>query len=253
MENSTQIVNFTQAKLLAGRVLEFLLPSRCPCCGAKIECHGFLCGRCWGDLVPLASPYCERCALPFEFEIEGESECGACIKDQPAFDWARAAVSYDELGRSLVFRLKYSGATSVVPAMAQMMALAVTGKKIDVIVPVPLHRWRLLRRRFNQSALLGHAIAKRIDVPNDNFILKRRKSTVSQGELGKKARYRNVASAFVVPKEKVADVKGKHVLLVDDVLTTGATVHECARALKRAGAASVGVVTFARVGRPIAG
>ncbi len=253
MENSRQFLNFAQAKYIGGRMLEFLLPARCPCCGQKIERHGYLCGSCWGDLVPLASPYCERCALPFEFEIEGESECGACMKDQLAFDWARAAVSYDELGRSLVFRLKYSGVTSVVPAMSQMMALAVAEQQIDMVVPVPLHRWRLLRRRFNQSALLGHAIAERIGVQIDNFVLTRRKSTVSQGELGKKARYRNVASAFVVPREKAANVKGKHVLVVDDVLTTGATVHECARALKRAGAASVGVVTFARVGRPVAG
>ncbi len=257
MENSSQIFNAGRiAKLglsIFSGLLQFLLPARCPSCAQTIEQHGFLCGSCWGDLLPLAAPYCNRCALPFEFEMEGESECGACMKNQPAFDWARAAVSYEDLGRTLVLRLKYSGVTTAVPTMAQMMAQAVAGKEIDLIVPVPLHRWRFLRRRFNQSSLLGDAISKRLNISTDNFILRRRKATVSQGELDKKGRYRNVASAFIVPKDMKADVHGKHVLVVDDVLTTGATAHECARALKRAGAASVGVVTFARVGKPVAG
>lgn len=257
MENSSQIFNVGRlAKLSSGvfsRLLQFLLPARCPSCAQTIEQHGFLCVSCWGDLLPLAAPCCNRCALPFEFAMDGESECGACMKDQPAFDWARAAVSYEDLGRALVLRLKYSGITTAVPAMAQMMAQAVASKKIDLIVPVPLHRWRFLRRRFNQSSLLGGAISKRLTIPADNFILRRRKATVSQGELDKKGRYRNVASAFIVPKDMQGHVRGMHVLVVDDVLTTGATAHECARALKHAGAASVGIVTFARVGKPIAG
>jgi len=253
MENSSQIFHASEVKRVAGRVLEFLLPSRCPNCSQKIEKHGFLCGKCWAELTPLVAPFCNRCALPFEFETEGENECGACLKDQPAFDYARAAVSYDDLGRSLVLRLKYSSATVVIPTMAHMMAQVLHDKTIDVIVPVPLHPRRFFWRRFNQSALLAARISKLISVPVNSFALMRRRSTPSQGGLGKKARYRNVASAFMVKTDMKTVIHGKHVLLVDDVLTTGATSHECARALKRAGAQSVGVVAFARVGRPIAG
>lgn len=253
MENSSQIFSRERIASLASHTLEFLLPSRCSGCHHKVEQHGLLCGSCWAELTPLAAPFCDRCALPFAFDIEGESECGACIKDQPAFDWARAAVSYDDYGRALVLRLKYSGNTAVVPAMAQMMAACLDDKRVDIILPVPLHPWRFLKRRFNQSSLLAGTLSKRVKAPTNNFVLRRRRSTPSQGGLGRKARYRNVASAFRVPKDKRLEIEGKHVLLVDDVLTTGATVNECAHVLKRAGAASVGVVAFARVGRPISG
>lgn len=257
MENSSQFFNVARIGKLGSGVLGFLLPARCPGCAQKIEQHGYLCGRCWATLTPLTNPCCTRCALPFEFEVDGESECGACLQNQPAYDWATAAVSYEEFGRSLVLRLKYAGSTAVVPAMAQMMAQAVqqmpVQEPVDLIVPVPLHSWRFLRRRFNQSGLLAHALSRRLNVPLDNFTLHRRKATAFQGGLGKKARYRNVASAFHVKKDKGISLEGKHVLVVDDVLTTGATAHECARALKRAGAASVGVVAFARVGKPVAG
>lgn len=235
--------------------------------------HGFLCGSCWAQLTPLTAPFCARCALPFEFETDGETECGACLQVPPAFDWARAAVTYSDLGRAMVLKLKYSGATAGLPVMATMVWQAVadhavsvqtTGQTtghtdgppdspIDLIVPVPLHPRRLFSRRFNQSQLLAVALSGKVQAPVDSFILKRRKATPSQGGLGRKARFKNVAAAFAIAPTKRDYVTGKHILLVDDVLTTGATANECARVLKRAGAASVGIASFARVGQPVSG
>jgi ComF family protein len=231
--------------------LDFLLPARCPGCSRKLQAHGFLCPDCWGTLSPLAQPYCTRCALPFEFETEVESACGACLKRPPAFDWARSAVLYDALGRSLVLRLKHGGGTAYVPAMAKMMAGAGAETSPDIIMPVPLHGRRLLARRFNQSQLLGKALAAELNLPLDCFSLVKKRPTKSQGGLNRKERFRNVESSFTVTKN--SDLSGKTILLVDDVLTTGATAEACAKALKRAGAAEVGIVTFARVGKPIMG
>ena len=234
-------------------LLDFILPARCASCSAKIADHGYLCPACWGDLKPLAAPFCCHCALPFEFETGLGDECGSCMKDPPSFDWARAAVSYDDMGRGLVLRLKHGGTTAVVPAMAQMMARTVAGMPIDVLMPVPLHKRRMLSRRFNQSQLLSMTIARSLGLETDNFSLEKRKATASQGGLGRKARFKNVKASFAVGADREGFIKEKNIVLVDDVLTTGATASACAKALKKAGAKSVGVVTFARVGRPVAG
>ena len=231
--------------------LEFLLPNRCPGCSEKLQSHGSLCPSCWADLTPLAAPMCQTCALPFEFEAEADSVCGACIKDPPEFDWACAAVQYEGLGRSIVLKLKHSASTVYVPVMAQMMVLSLGDKSPDIVMPVPLHAGRLIKRRFNQSQLLASALSKRLGISQDNFALKKVKATASQGGLGRTERFRNVSGSFRV--SETAELTGKSILLVDDVLTTGATARACAKALKKAGAKEVGIVTFARVGKPVAG
>jgi ComF family protein len=245
---------------VGGTLLDFILPTRCPNCSCKISAHGFLCPRCWADLKPMAAPYCAQCALPFEFDAAAGDICGGCLHLPPAFDWARAAVSYDDLGRSLVMRLKHGGATAVVPLMAQMMvgvlasgAAGSGASTVDLIMPVPLHRRRLLARRFNQSQLLAANLASRLAVPCDSFSLKKIRATESQGGLNRKARFANVTGSFAVETGRGAVIAGKHILLVDDVLTTGATASACALVLKKAGARSVGVAVFARVGKPVAG
>jgi len=240
-------------KKTAVGLLNFILPARCANCSTKIAAHGYLCPSCWGELQPLAAPFCYHCALPFEFDSGFGDECGSCIKEPPAFDWARAAVTYDDVGRGLVLRLKYAGATAVVPAMAQMMAPTFADKAIDTVIPVPLHTRRMLSRRFNQSQLLGTELARRLNLETDNFSLVKKKATRSQGGLGRKARFQNVQASFGIKTGRRDHIKGKDIVLVDDVLTTGATASACAKALKKAGAKSVGLVTFARVGRPIAG
>ncbi|MFC3050620.1 ComF family protein [Kordiimonas pumila] len=234
-------------------LIAFALPHRCPECGVKVSEHGFLCVTCWGDVQVLAPPFCVRCALPFDYSTEiAEPVCAACLQYNPAFDWARAAVSYEGLGRSLVLKLKHGGTSMIVPVMARMMAGSVRQLQATLIIPVPLHRWRFLKRRFNQSQLLAERIAEYLDVPVNVFALKRRKATLSQASFSRKKRFKNVRGAFEVPPEMKAVVKGQHIMLVDDVLTTGATAASCAKALKKAGALSVGVVAFARVGDPAA-
>jgi ComF family protein len=180
--------------------------------------------------------------------------CGACLRDRPAFDWARAAVGYEGVGRDLVLRMKHGAAGAAVPVMAAMMASALPGEALpDILVPVPLHRRRLLARRFNQSQLLAGGVSSRIGVRVDPFALVRTRSTPSQGTQTKKGRRRNVKGAFAVPVQRGTHIAGATVVLVDDVLTTGATASACAVALKRAGAREVGVLAFARVGEPVTG
>lgn len=192
--------------------------------------------------------------MPFEMAIEEGVLCGACLKDRPVFDWARAAVNYEGQGRDLVLRLKHGAAGAVIPVMATMMTNALpANKNIDVIIPVPLHRRRLLARRFNQSQLLAAAIASRTGMASDPFMLRRIRATPSQGGQTKKGRWRNVKGAFEVPSDRCGQLAGKSVLLVDDVHTTGATASACAAALKAAGAKEIGLLAFARVGGPASG
>ncbi|WP_262692998.1 ComF family protein [Kordiimonas aestuarii] len=232
-------------------LLDFLLPPRCPRCSIRIEADGHLCGACWGQLKPITVPLCVRCGLPFGAgDLEG-AECGACLREPPAFDWARAGVLYDDEAKSLILGLKYGGQGAGVPAMARMMAGALVGQpRMDIVVPVPLHPRRLFTRRFNQSQLIGRALSSILSLPLDSFILFRHRATPSQGTLSRKGRKRNVTGAFAVAKDVKGRVMGKRVLLVDDVLTTGATASACAAALKRAGAREVGLVVFARVKGP---
>jgi len=248
--------NTESIKVLAAAfrfLLDFVLPPRCANCSMRVVSHGHLCPSCWGTLRPLAAPFCTHCALPFEFDGSVGDVCGGCLQKAPAFDWARAAVLYDDLGRKMVLQLKYSGAAAAVPAMTQMMIGALVGVDADVIIPVPLHRRRLLKRRFNQSQLLAADLARRMDIPLDTFSLVKYRATESQGGLNKKARFKNVQASFVVAADRCSQITGKSIMLVDDVLTTGATASACASALKKAGAVSVGVVTYARVGKPVAG
>lgn len=232
-------------------VVDFLLPPRCPACGERIMSHGHLCAACWNKLVPISDPLCNQCGLPFEYNAGDRAHCGSCMKELPAFDWARAAVSYDDLGKSLVLKLKHGKSGAGVPALAAMMARLVPPERsVDIIVPVPLHRKRLLQRRFNQSQLLASALGKKLGLPCDPFVLERRRATPSQGTLGRKARLRNVEGAFNVSESRRVRIDGASVLLVDDVLTTGATASACAKTLKRFGAKEVGVVAFARVALP---
>lgn len=250
MANHAQILKLEIIKGALGRVFDVLLPPRCVGCSVRLSAHGMLCPKCWGTLKPIVAPYCKSCGLPFEFSVGEDADCAQCLKEPAAFDWARSAVQYDDFGRSLVLKLKHGKVNAVVPVMTHLMAACIQDRKVDLVVPVPLHGTRLFSRRFNQSQLIGAALAKKLNLQFDPFSLVKHRRTPSQAGLKRKNRVRNVKGVFSIPKQKAEHIKGKHVLLVDDVLTTGATADACAKALKRAGAASVGVVTFARVGEP---
>lgn len=241
------------------RALDVVLPPRCLSCGTEVGAVGALCPVCWQGIGFIAAPHCARCGLPFDYDPTGDGAgnlvCGACIARPPAFDRCRSVFAYDDASRPLILGFKHGDRTDCAPAFAQWLAragAALVAEPDVIIAPVPLHRWRLLKRRYNQSAMLALELGRLTGRPVIPDLLLRRRATVSQGGLTAKGRARNVAGAFA-PHPRWRDlVKGARILLIDDVFTTGATVGECARALRRAGARAVDVATLARVIRPVA-
>ncbi|MGI6244838.1 MAG: ComF family protein [Pseudochelatococcus sp.] len=230
-------------------LLDFLYPPACPVCLAATAQHDGLCATCWSGLSLIERPYCERLGLPFDIDVGTPLLSPAALADPPAFQRARAAVRYDATARLLVHRLKYSDRAELARLMAGMMIRA--GRDLlpdaDLIVPVPLHTRRLWARRFNQSALLGMRLSAHTGLPCDTAALARRKPTRPQAGLSRAERATNLQGAFHVGEHRRMAVEGRRILLVDDVLTTGATANACARALLRAGARDVDVLVFARV------
>jgi ComF family protein len=220
--------------------LDLVFPALCPVCASTLaeRRRDPLCGACW-DLIPrIASPCCDRCGLPAraltpmptEVVLEGPLLCGGCRVDPPGWDWARAGAEYDGVVRDAIHAFKFRGKR----ALARPLA---------ALVPVPLGRPRQRERGFNQAALLAERLAPALGVAVRPRWLARVRDTQPQSDLGAAERHANVRGAFAAG----AEVAGRHVVVVDDVLTTGATVAECARALRAAGAARVGVVAVARV------
>lgn len=234
----------------AGRLaVDVVYPPQCIGCGAATADPAALCPACWRGLAFIARPYCERLGTPFAIDIGGPLLSPEAIADPPVFERARAAVLYDGLARDLVHRLKYGDRLDLARALAGMMATA--GAELlaeaDVLVPVPLHWTRLWSRRFNQAALLADALRRDGGPDWAPFALRRRKRTRPQVGLTQAQRRTNLQGAFVVPAERAPAIEGRRVLLVDDVMTTAATANASARALLRAGATAVDVLTFARV------
>lgn len=239
------------ARVLAGLALDVVLPPRCLACGVIVQQPGTLCARCWRELTFVAEPMCARCGFPFEIAPAGEPLCGACIARPPRFAHARAPLAYDAGSRGLVTAFKHADRTDAARAFAAwMVRMTADLPRPGAVVPVPLHRRRLRRRRYNQAALLARELSGRLGVPAVPDALVRARDTASQGDLSPAARRRNVAGAFAAHPKRVDHLRGQRVLLVDDVFTTGATVEACARVLERAGAEGVDVVTLARVPQP---
>jgi ComF family protein len=241
----------TGIKRAGNRVLDIVLPPRCLKCGTTVDAVGALCAGCWPAVAFLVPPHCAACGLPFEFDLGPAALCGACAGERPVFERARAAFRYDDGSKDLILRFKHADRTDSAPAFARWMARA--GATLladaDLIAPVPLHWLRLFMRRYNQAALLASALGELSGKPAVNDLLLRRRRTPSQGGLGALGRQRNVAGAFAVDPRRRALLQDKRILLVDDVLTTGATVSACTSALLRAGAGAVDVLTLARVVR----
>jgi ComF family protein len=227
--------------------LDLLFVPQCMACRAPVTQAGF-CAGCWSAVTFLDGPGCVCCGLPFAVALEGETVCAPCLTRAPAFDSARAILAYDEHSRGAILALKHADRLDLVPDFTRWLTRS-GGALLadsDVIVPVPLHRWRLWQRRYNQSAELARWLGRQRDLPVELSALVRSRSTPSPGRMhSAKARRRNVQRAFQVPDP--ARIRGKRVLLLDDVLTTGATAEACSRALKRAGAAKVHVLALARV------
>jgi ComF family protein len=231
-----------------GAALDVALPPLCPACRELVGGNG-LCASCWSKLSLIAPPYCERLGIPFAYDPGPGVLSMQAIADPPAYHRARAAVRYDDIARTLVHSLKYGDRLDLAPTAGRWMARAGHEllKDADALVPVPLHWRRLWTRRFNQSALLAKAISEIAGVPVAENALKRVKATAQQVGLTQRERASNVQGAFRVPAEGKAEVGGRRLVLIDDVLTSGATADACARTLLRAGARNVDVIVFARV------
>ena len=247
---------FSSGLLRLGRgALDLLLPPVCMACRKPVERTHALCPSCWSRLRPIERPYCERLGIPFGYDLGPGALSAEAIASPPVYDRARAAVLFDDVARDLVHGLKYHDRTELARLMGRMTARA--GRDLtadaDVIVPLPLHSSRLFTRKFNQAALIAREVGRESGVMVDVEALRRIRATKPQVGLSETERLENVRGAFRVAEAHRAMIEGRKVVLVDDVLTTGATVSAATRALKRARAARVDVLTFARVapGGPI--
>jgi ComF family protein len=233
-------------------VVDALTPSQCLVCSGPVEDPLALCGTCWSGLQHLEDPVCNVLGTPFAYDQGPLVVSVAALADPPAWDRARAAVGFDEASRVLVHALKYRDSPEAGLLMARMMRRA--GRQLlaecDVILPVPLFRWRLWKRRFNQAAVLAHELARTSGRPWRADLLLRQRATRSQVGLNVTERRRNVRGAFVLAPGRAVEVAGRSVLLIDDVRTTGATLEACAEVVRQAGAARVDVLTFALVLEP---
>lgn len=229
--------------------LDVALPPLCPACREPVGETTGLCAGCWAKLSPIERPFCERLGTPFVYDPGPGILSMQAIADPPSYRKARAAVRYDDIARTLVHAFKYGDRLDLAPTMARWMTRA--GAELlaeaDAIVPVPLHWRRLWARRFNQSALLAKIVGEKSGTAVIHDTLKRVKATPQQVGLSRPDRALNVQGAFRVAKEDRARIAGRRVLLLDDVLTSGATADTCSRALLRAGARHVDVLVFARV------
>jgi ComF family protein len=248
-----QFIHLAQAGRAALRLaLDAVLPPLCASCRAPLADAGGLCPACWARMSFLAPPWCDRLGIPFAHDPGPGVLSMEAIADPPAYGRARAAVRYDDVARDLVHRLKYGDRLDLATAMGRWMARA--GHEFlddaDALVPVPLHWRRLWGRRFNQAAALARAAAAEKGIPVLIAALERRRATAQQVGLSRSARAVNVQGAFAVTPEGRTAIRDKRLVLVDDVLTSGATIDACARALLRGGARNVDVLVFARVVAP---
>ncbi len=236
----------------AGKLaLDTVLPPRCLACGELVDQQGQICATCWPSLDFIAKPFCATCGLPFAYDMGADAVCGACLAEPPAFDRARAALVYNDLASRLIVGFKHGDRTHHAPAFAKWLRTAAGDMldQADLVTPVPLHPRRLWMRRFNQSAVMAHFLARETGKPTKPDLLVRTRRTPSQSGRTRLQRFENVRAAFAVRASRQASVAGARIVIIDDVFTTGATATAVARCLSKAGAEHVGVLTLARVVR----
>jgi ComF family protein len=231
------------------KVVDVLLPPLCLLCDEPVGETGTVCPACWGRLRFISPPFCAGCGTPFDFPVDAGTLCASCLTDPPVFKGARAALIYDDASRALILGFKHGDKTYLSKALGTWMQRAggdlIAGA--DALVPVPLHRRRLFHRRYNQAALLAQEIGRLSGKPVLFDALQRVRATPAQGHLTRAERRKNVKGAFRLDPAQKAAIEGKTILLIDDVMTTGATINECARVLIDAGAKNAFALSLARV------
>lgn len=243
------------------RALDVLIPPACLVCRVPLDAADCLCGRCWSSIDFVRPPLCDLIGIPLPFDAGAPSVSAAALANPPLYDRARVVAAYDGTMRALIHGFKYGDRSDATELFGRWLLAA--GREVvrdgDLIIPVPLSRMRLLSRRYNQAAFLATSLAQAIarepgqfsNVRQNSLLLRRRRRTRSQVGLSASERRRNVRGAFAVPERFRPKLKDRGVILVDDVITSGATVDACAKTLKRAGAARVDVVALARVLNPL--
>ena len=236
---------------MPARLLNLIFPPQCLICKGRVAVHGTLCLTCWNSVHFISDPMCDACGLPFEFDVGGQALCGSCIKKRPTYAHARAAFRYDDNSRKLVTRFKYADQTQLAKIYGDWLAKAGIDllPQTDFIVPVPLHYLRFVSRRFNQSAILAQQLSKKTGIKHLPNAVTRTRHTKQQTGLTHAQRAENVRNAFTINQKYAGVIRGKTILLIDDVITTGSTIEQCVKALLKAGAMQVNVLTLARAGR----
>lgn len=228
---------------------DLIVPPVCAACRGALSSHHTLCAACWRDVGFIRAPLCDRLGIPLPFDTGGPTVSAAALADPPDYDRARAATYFAGTAQRLVHGFKYSDRQELRVLLGAWMQAAGHDLLNDahLIVPVPMNRRRLFWRTFNQAAILGHEIGRRTGLPVSVSALRRRRATMPQVGLTRAQRRVNMEGAFGVAKRKRHLIDGHNILLIDDVITTGATINACARVLLRAGAARVDVLTVAMV------
>ncbi len=233
-------------------VMKTIYPPICVICRKSIDEAGHLCPDCWSQIHFLDGPICYQCGVPFDYPMFEDALCAACHASPPAYSRARAVFIYNDASKALVLALKHGDRTDLVPILSQWLSRKAADLRMSdsLLVPVPLHWRRRWSRQFNQSAELARGVHRTTGIDLSLFALERHVHGPSQGALTRRARQENVAGVFRVRPPETDTLEGRHVILIDDVLTTGATANACARALAKAGAGQVDVLTLARVALP---
>lgn len=245
------MLHFT-IKRLFRKTLDAILPADCTSCGKSLwgDPIPFFCDRCWASIRPIHGPRCSRCSLPFPSSVSllhsPSHQCGTCRTRPPAFSQAWTLYPYQPPLKEAIGLFKYRGKTSLARPLADLMVKALGPMpSIDLILPVPLHATRLQEREYNQSLLLADRVSRHLAIPLSHTCLTRIRPTTPQTSLRRRDRLKNLRRSFAITHPQT--ITGKNLLLVDDVLTTGTTANECAKALRKAGAGHVYIVTLARM------
>ncbi len=235
-------------KPFISHVANIIFPPQCMICSAHVSENGSLCFSCWDKVKFIGNPQCKTCGHPFELDISSDFVCGQCVEEVPLYTKARAVFHYDENTSPLITSFKYGDRTHTAKYYANWMVRAGSTviDECDIITSVPLHSLRLIKRKYNQSALLANIIGKISKKSANNNLIKRVKNTPPQASLTFNQRQENVRGAFSISKKNASLIKGKNILLIDDVMTTGSTIKACTKILLKAGANKVNVLTLAR-------